>query len=85
MPVFVQLLSYIERHVIILDDLNAMKNALSTSHQVLSKYYLFTYDSYFYMVHVILDLRFKKTYLEHTDFESLYLGLINATVTMLKS
>lgn len=36
------------------------------------------------MMFVILDLRFKKTYLEQKEFESLYPGLIRATVTLLK-
>jgi hypothetical protein len=33
---------------------------------------------------VMLDLRFKKTYLEQKEFDILYPGLIDQTVTLLK-
>ncbi|PTQ46678.1 LOW QUALITY PROTEIN: hypothetical protein MARPO_0010s0077 [Marchantia polymorpha] len=72
------------RQVTILDDSKSMKYALVATHQVLFKYYSFTDDSYFYMMSVILDPRFKKTYLEQKEFESLYPGLIRATFTLLK-
>lgn len=68
----------------ILDNLNSMKNALSVAHQILFKYYSFMDDFYFYMMSVIFDPRFKKTYLEHKEFKSLCPRLISATITLLK-
>jgi hypothetical protein len=47
-PIFIELFSYIERHVANAEDENPMKDALTATHAVLSKYYSFTDDSSYY-------------------------------------
>ena len=84
MPVFIELFSYIEREVENLSRTDPMRDPLSEAHRVLAKYYSFTDDSVFYLLAVLLDPRFKTTFLIRKGFETDYPGLSDQTVSRLK-
>eukprot|EP00474_Spongospora_subterranea_P007798 CRZ08256.1 hypothetical protein [Spongospora subterranea] len=83
MPVFIELFAYLEAEVENTKD-GQLNNALCAAHACLAKYYTFTDDSPFYLLAVLLDPRFKKSFLESKDFDVLYPGLITGTVSLLK-
>jgi hypothetical protein len=84
MPTFIELFSYIEC-VMIQDNVsNIVKEALSNSHSVLSKYYGFSDDTTFYLAAVILDPRFKAQYLIDKEFNQLCDNIVDKTVDWAK-
>ena len=64
MLVFIELFTFIESKVHNDNDSYGMNAALSAAHGVLAKYYSSTDDSCYYILSVLLDPRFKATYLE---------------------
>jgi hypothetical protein len=85
MPAFIEMFTYIENQMKNSEVSLRIKEALTMSHKVLSKYYNFTDDSIFYIASVVLDPRFKVEYLELKGFNSLYPGLLKSVVIKLKT
>jgi hypothetical protein len=85
MPVFIELFTFIEKESEKCSEIDDLKEPLGAAHGVLAKYFSFTDDSPYYLYAVLLDPRFKKTYLDRKGFATDYPGLIEATVSKLKT
>ena len=85
MPAYIELFTYIENQMSRDEVSQMVKEALTDSHSILSKYYNFTDDSVYYLGSVILDPRFKLEYLNRKSFDTLYPEVLRETLEKLKS